>query len=131
MGERIARLAWTLTSVAGALFAVLNWRDAVLDYRAVRRLPDYRDDGPRGIAARANVRREMLRALTQAIFLVPGIAVLIAPPPPPPPHKTRVLSLICLIGGQLAVVANDFLDRHDRRRAIEAPGFTYRRKRDD
>ena len=131
MAERLARVVWTALSIAGTIYAVVNWRDAALDYRAVRQLPDYRPDGPRGIAARANLRRERLRALAQALFALPGIAVSISPPPPPPPHKTRLLSLACLMLGQIAIVANDLLDRHDRRRAIEAPGFTYRRRKDD
>lgn len=129
MIERLVRLIWTLLSIAGAAYALLNWRDAALDYKALKTLPGFRPDGPRGIAGRANIRREQLRLVSQIAFAAIGAQSLIQPPPPPPPHKGRAVAILGIIIGQCAVVLNDVMDRSDRRRAIEAP--LYRRRKTD
>lgn len=123
------RLAWTAVSAVGTVFAVLNWRDAALDRAAVARLPDFHPRGPRAIAGWANVRREQLRALTQACCLAVGLISLIAEPPLSP--RLRRLSVLGLMAAQVASVANDLFDRNDRRRTIEAPGFIRRRRHTD
>lgn len=130
MVERAVRLLWTLVSVAGAAYALANWRDAALDYRALKALPDYRPDGPRAVVAHANIRREQLRLVSQIAFTAIGAQSLILPPPPPPPHKGRIIAIAGIMIGQLALVLNDVLDRTDRRRAIAAPGHPKRRKGD-
>ena len=127
MGERVIKLIWAALSAVGLVFAVANWRDAATDLRAVRRLPDFRPDGPRAIAGRANIRREQLRALTQACCLAVGVASLIAEPPVSP--RVRRLTIFGLMAAQVASVANDLFDRNDRRKAIDAP--PYRRRKTD
>lgn len=129
MGERAVRLLWVSVSAAGLVFAVLNWRDAALDRRAVGQLSDFRPDGPRAIAGRANVRRQQLRALTQACCLAVGVTSLIAEPPLSP--KLRGWTILGLMAAQVGAVLNDLLDRNDRRRTIEAPGFHPRRRKTD
>lgn len=131
MVERIVKLAWTLLSLTGAIYALSNWREATLDHKAVSGLPDFIPDGPRDVAGRANIRRERVRFLTQAAFILPGVLSLVAPPPPPPPHRTRMISIACLMIGQIGAVANDVLDRADRKRVIEAPAPHVNGKRDD
>lgn len=129
MIERAIRLAWTALSVSGAIFALANWRDAAGDYQAVRQFRDYRPDGPRAIAGRANIRREQLRLITQVAFTAVGVQSILAPGPPPPPHAGRVVSILGIILGQGCVVINDVLDRNDRRKAIRSP--IYRRRETD
>lgn len=120
MRDRIVSLGWTALSVAGAAYAIVNWRDAMADYEAVQQLHDYRPSGPRGRIARANIRREQLRCFAHVLFLIPGVVSIIDPPPRPVPHRWRALTLACLVGGQVIIVANDILDRRDREKVEKA-----------
>lgn len=129
MVERLIRLLWTALSAAGAVYALLNWRDAAFDYKTIKTLPGFRPGGVRDISGRANVRRELLRFVAQVAFTAIGAHSILAPPPPPPPRAGRVVGIVGIMIGQLCAVANDLLDRNDRRRSIEAP--PYRKRKTD
>ena len=120
MRDRLVSLLWTALSVTGAIYATANWREALSDYAAVQRLPDYDPHRPRERVARAAIRREQLRCLAHVLFLVPGVMAIIDPPPKPLPHRGRALSLLCLIVGQSAIVLNDILDQRDREKITKA-----------
>lgn len=127
--ERLVRWVWVGASAVGVTIGVANWKDAADDYAAVQAIPDYRHDGPRAIIARANVRRQVFRSLTQVCFLAVGVVAAFIPPPPPPPSRLRIVTVIGLIVGQAGVVANDLLDRRDRYRVMMAPPYDHPRRR--
>ncbi len=121
--ERRARWLWVGASLVGAGVVVVNWRDAALDYKALRLLPDYRPDGPRAITSRASIRRQKIRFLYQVTALAVGVAASLDDTPPPVRSSAvRLLTIAALVGGQVALVLNDILDRRDYYRTLYAPG---------
>ncbi len=104
---------WSLTALAGFIFTVFAFRDALIDVRVQR---SFEADSRRMLVATSSLRHEAIRVFVQAIFLAVGVFAMLSPPANPS-GKVSVISWVVslgLIGASMAVTLNTFFDRRAR-----------------
>lgn len=99
---------WTAINGVIALITVAALIDAIRDHHAIRRL----DGTLAHIAANGNVRRELMRLLTQALLLAYGWSVVQGPDR----QIALTFPLLCLLMVPVPILANTAGDWRDRKR---------------
>lgn len=119
-------ILWTVSSAVGLVRALLKAVDARRDLHALR---ERHENGSAQITAAAGIRDQLGRAAVFLVFLVLGVAALFHVPKDP--QLFGMLTLWCLIGGNMLLTLNGELNARagkrivteiivERERAVEA-----------
>lgn len=110
-------IAWTVVAVAGLLLALVEGAKARRD---LNYLTHWNYNGRRRIVAKGHYRREILRAIQQAMFTAAGLGAMFRPPPPATNGGvSRMVIVTLLVLASALIVGNSWLDRRDRLRLVE------------
>lgn len=104
---------WTAIALAGLALAVTEGFKARRDL-AFLVTHDY--NGRRKIVAQGHWRREVLRAIQQALFALAGVAAMLRPPSSQ--SVGRYVIMVLLVTASSLIVYNSWLDKRDRQRLI-------------
>lgn len=113
---QVLAVSWSFLAVAGFFVNIFSLQDARVDHMTVQK---WSHIGTRLIVAKANIRRELIRALKQTIMFIAGTFALFGPPPSDEMVMTRIILSVAYILTTAGIVLNSMWDRHDRRKLLE------------
>lgn len=116
MSTQIIALVWCCLSLFGLGVNLYALQDARLDLEYVKR---WAHVGTRLIVAQANLRRESVRVVVQAVFLCLGIIAMMSDQPRGEVITTRIAISFGFMFAAVLLVIDSAADRHDRKRVLE------------
>lgn len=120
MSQQAIVVLWTLIAAGSVAASVYALADAVRSLRMLRGsvLGEDPIDRAARVTASANLRRELLRLVFDAVFLAVGIVAVVAPPPQAPPSATANALRVAFVGAYAVLFAQKVLDVVDGRRVM-------------